>query len=83
MKVIEPNVQAKTIADVKILVDDADVALAQQVADVMYSAEPQLISTQLQVASRVDMSYAKRALEELASSGYRTPSVSVNPSDSK
>jgi ABC-type nitrate/sulfonate/bicarbonate transport system substrate-binding protein len=68
LMVIDPNVNAKSIDQIEIGLDDNRIAKTQQVADVMYQLK--LIDRPLKISERVDTSYLERAIRELRESGY-------------
>jgi ABC-type nitrate/sulfonate/bicarbonate transport system substrate-binding protein len=74
IKVIEPNVKAAAIGDIKIELTPADLALAQRFADTMQKAE--LIPDSINFQERTDQSFLHTALKELETEGYQTGKVS-------
>jgi sulfonate transport system substrate-binding protein len=76
IKVIEPNLNAKSLKDVLIAVKEEDVAFAQQVADVMY--EGKLLKRSVDLKKRIDMSYAEKALADLQQSEKIIERIIIN-----
>ncbi len=75
IKVIEPNVTAKALADVKVELTDADIAFTQKVADQMHASG--LIKRQLNVSARVNRSFALLAHAELLKKGSQAGLIQV------
>lgn len=63
IEVIEPNLNAKSFGEIDIIVDAQDIQRTQQIADVMF--ENELTIRRVNFVDHVDMSYLKRALEDL------------------
>ena len=63
IKVIEPNVNALTIKDVDININDDDFIRSQKVADIMFNNG--LTPKRVELRKRTDMQYLQKAIEEL------------------
>jgi sulfonate transport system substrate-binding protein len=75
LNVVEPNLNATSIDQIQIGIDQNRMAKTQQVADVMYQLT--LIKRPLRIADKVDQSYLEQALKELRLSGFKTEQVII------
>ncbi len=70
IRVIEPNLKAKSIHEVSVQIRDEDTRLCQEVADQMYASR--LIKRPIKIAERVNTALERRAVEELTKSGSKS-----------
>lgn len=63
IKVIEPNVNARTIEDVDLNITNDDFIRSQKVADIMFINS--LTPSRVELRKRADMQYLQKAIEEL------------------
>jgi sulfonate transport system substrate-binding protein len=75
IETIENNLKVDSLEQIKMEVTPEDIARTQRVADVMYQHD--LLTRKVDVRSRVDMTYLRKAREELFQMGPKTDSVKV------
>jgi hypothetical protein len=73
IRVIEPNLKARSIEDVSVTISHEDIVLSQQVADQMFANN--LLSRKVNFAERVNTELAKRATEEVQKTGSKSSSI--------
>lgn len=75
IRVIEPNLKRTHIDDISVDLTPVDIELCQQVADQMHASG--LIKRPVKFAERVNVSLAKRAIEELRKSGSKANQIAI------
>ena len=75
IRVIEPNLKAKAIADVSVAITPEDVALTQKVADQMLASG--LIKRPVKFAIHINTALAKQAADEITRDGGKAGAIRV------
>ena len=73
IRIIEPNLNAKSIEDVSVTISDEDVKESQQVADYMFASD--LLPRKVNFKERVNFDLAKQATEEIRKSGSKIDQI--------
>lgn len=75
IRIIEPNLNARKIADVSVSISNEDIDLSQKVADSMY--ESGLIKKTINIKEHINSDLAKRAYEEILRDGSIEPNIKI------
>ena len=75
IRIIEPNLNAKSIEDISITISSEDIELSQQVADYMFASD--LLPRKVNFADRVNFDLAKQATEEIRKAGSKIIQIEV------
>ena len=75
IRIIEPNLDAKSIDDISVTISQEDVALSQQFDDQMFAAE--LIQQKVNFSNYVNFDLAKQATEEIRKAGSKIDNVEI------
>lgn len=75
IRIIEPNIKANRIEDVSVQISPEDMLLSQQVADQMFKSG--LIKRKVVISEHTDLSFAKKATEEVIKAGSKESSIKL------
>ena len=75
IRIIEPNLDAKSINDISVTISQEDIALSQQVADQMFAEG--LLQRKVNFSDRVNFELVKQATEEIRKAGSKINKVEI------
>jgi len=76
IRIIEPNLNAKSIEDISVTISQEDIAESQQVADYMFASD--LLPRKVNFAERINFDLAKQATEEIRKSGSQVNKIKLS-----